>query len=99
MREVEHRCSLDDPPRLTAIVVALHAPGAARPRHAESSWRSRATGDQIKIGFSTIDARAEESTPSPPSARRSGSGAVWSPWTVFTNGRKPRPASSPLRLR
>src|SRR5271165_120814 len=32
-----------------------------------------------------------------PSARRSGSGAAWYRSTAFTNGRKPRRASSPIR--
>jgi putative SOS response-associated peptidase YedK len=53
----------------------------------------------IKIGFSTINGRAEESTASRPSARRSSAGAVSCRSTIFMNGRRQRPANSPMRSR
>jgi hypothetical protein len=47
----------------------------------------------------TSTSKPRASKTSPPSARRSGSGAAWYQSTAFTNGRKPRRASSPMRLR
>ena len=51
----------------------------------------------IKVGFANINAKAEGIETSPPSARRSGSGAAWCRSTIFTSGRKPPPASSRTR--
>ena len=38
------------------------------------------------------------STPSPLSAKRSGSGVAWCHWTIFTSGRKRQPGSSHMPL-
>ena len=53
----------------------------------------------IKIGFSTINARAEEVAPSRRSAKPFSAGAVWCRSTASTNGKKSAPASSLTRSR
>jgi putative SOS response-associated peptidase YedK len=97
MREVEHRCSLDDPPRLTALSslythLVRHG-HAARIQLAKSSRRS----NQDRLLDHQRPRRGVDTKPAFREAFRQRRYLV--PWTVFTNGRKPRSASGPMRLR
>jgi putative SOS response-associated peptidase YedK len=51
----------------------------------------------IKIGFSTINARAEEIDTRPAFRKRSVNGGTWCRSAVSMNGKRHRPASIPTR--
>jgi len=53
----------------------------------------------IKVGFANINGKAEGSRASRLSARHSTGAAALCPSIIFTSGRTPRTASSPMRSR
>jgi SOS response associated peptidase (SRAP) len=94
MREVEHRCSLDDPPRLTALSslythLVRHGHAARNP-----------VGEVERPAIKSRSA-SRPSTPAPrslPSARRSGSGRCLVPLDSFYEWKKTAAGKQPYAI-
>ena len=52
----------------------------------------------IKVGFATINAKAEGIDKKPAFGKAFSAGAAWCRSTIFTNGRRPRPGKQPYAI-